>query len=49
MTYSSTSMNTRREAAMSLIAGVVVCGQVFGMKPAAQHAINPRDPGGRTL
>jgi len=49
MTSLHTITRNQREAAATLCAGVQVCGQVFGMKPTAAHAINPRDPGGRSL
>ncbi len=39
----------RRTAKAEAQGGVVVCGGFIGMKPATQHAINPRDPGGRAL
>ena len=50
MTSLFTSIKARLEAAEAVSCGAVVCGQaVIGMKPATQHAINPRDTGGLAL
>lgn len=45
----STRDEIRRTAKAEAQGCVVVCGGFVGMKPAIQHAINPRDPGGRAF
>jgi hypothetical protein len=49
MTSLFTSQATKHESARAEVCGSVVCAQVIGMKPAPQHAINPRDIGGLAL
>ena len=50
MTSLFTSTKIRLEAAQAVECGFMLCGQaVIGMKPATQHAVNPRDMGGLAL